>query len=113
MEGGIYYLLLLLAIGLIFAALGIPLKQGRIPPNHFYGFRTPRTLRDEAVWYPVNRVLGVDMIRVGVVIAVVSLVMMAMRGYVAAEVAVLVVVATMILAVVYMAIHGFTELRKY
>lgn len=113
MEGGFYYLLLFVVLGGIFVALGIPLKQGRIPPNYFYGFRTPRTLRDETIWYPVNRVLGVDMVRTGVVIAVIALIMMAMRNYVTSEVAVIVVVGTMVVSTLVMAIHGFAELRKY
>ena len=112
MENGLYYLLLFVLIGAVFIVSGIPLKQGRVPPNYFYGFRTPRTLRDEKVWYPVNRVLGVDMIRVGVVIIAVSLVMLAMRGLISAEMAVFVVVGTLILSALFMAIHGFAILRK-
>lgn len=42
----------------ILVILGLPLYFQKIPPNRFYGFRTPRTLADPKVWYPVNRVTG-------------------------------------------------------
>jgi uncharacterized membrane protein len=43
------------------AALGcLPLALGVVPPNGWYGFRTPRSVTDERVWYPVNRQLGID-----------------------------------------------------
>jgi uncharacterized membrane protein len=35
---------------------------GMVPPNRFYGFRTPRTLASPEVWYPANRASGVFMI---------------------------------------------------
>jgi hypothetical protein len=43
---------------LIFFFGAIPLTLGMIPRNRFYGFRTKRTLADDAVWYRVNRVAG-------------------------------------------------------
>ena len=112
MENEVLYVALFIVIGALFVGLGIPLKQGRIPPNHFYGFRTPRTLTDEKVWYPANRVLGADMIRGGTVIVAVSLVMLALRGFVTAETAVLVLVAVSIATAAYMGIHGFAVWRK-
>jgi uncharacterized membrane protein len=112
MENGSLYVALFILIGALFVVLGIPLKQGRIPPNYFYGFRTPRTLRDEKVWYPANRVLGIDMIRGGVVIVAGALVMLALRGFVAAHAAVLVLVGISIAVALFMGIHGFAVLRK-
>ena len=34
--------------------LSVPLIQGRIPRNALYGFRTPKTLASDEVWYPAN-----------------------------------------------------------
>jgi uncharacterized membrane protein len=45
------------AILLLIVAL--PLVLGVIPRNRLYGFRTKKTLADDAVWYPVNRFAGV------------------------------------------------------
>lgn len=39
---------------LLFIA-SVPLLLGFIPRNRFYGVRTAKTLSDDRVWYPVNR----------------------------------------------------------
>ena len=41
-------------MGLLFFGLSIPLRRGKVPPNHWYGFRTRLTLGDPRIWYPVN-----------------------------------------------------------
>jgi len=46
------------ARGLFTALVGLPMALGKIPPNQLYGFRTPRSLSDEAVWYGINRPAG-------------------------------------------------------
>jgi uncharacterized membrane protein len=40
------------------AAVALPLTLGRIPPNPYYGFRTPKTQSSPSVWYPANRFAG-------------------------------------------------------
>lgn len=45
--------ILLTAAALLVAAVQIPLLLGRVPPNAFYGLRTPRTRRPD-IWYPAN-----------------------------------------------------------
>ena len=56
----------------LFVALGIPLMRRKVPPNPFYGFRTPSTLEDETLWYDVNAKSGADMVLVGVVLGVLT-----------------------------------------
>jgi uncharacterized membrane protein len=66
--------LLHVAIGGLFALLGLPLYLSWIPPNRFYGFRTERTIANPAVWYRVNRVSGGWLIMTGTLaVAVTSL----------------------------------------
>jgi len=43
---------------LAFFILSIPLALGLIPRNRLYGFRTKRTLADDATWYRINRFAG-------------------------------------------------------
>ena len=43
---------------IVVIAVSLPLIAGWIGRNYFYGFRTPRTLSSDAVWYPANRVGG-------------------------------------------------------
>lgn len=54
-------------IGILFAVLSLPLLFGLIPRNPIYGFRVPATLRDEAVWYAINRRTAREAIGIGLV----------------------------------------------
>ena len=64
MVTGVFALMTLLAF-----ALSIPLAAEKVPRNNFYGFRTPRTVKDDRVWYPVNRVAGRNGIVMGMILA--------------------------------------------
>jgi len=57
----------------IFFLLAIPLVLGLIPRNRFYGVRIPKTLSDDSVWYPVNRVAGVAIMLASSVYGVVAM----------------------------------------
>jgi uncharacterized membrane protein len=43
---------------LLLFIVAVPLVLGAIPRNRLYGFRTRRTLSDDAIWYSVNRFAG-------------------------------------------------------
>ncbi len=43
---------------LLFAILAIPLMLRKVPRNIIYGYRTRKTLRDDAVWYDANAHFG-------------------------------------------------------
>ena len=66
--------------GLLFALLGVPLALGRVPPNGWYGFRTPRTLAEPAVWYEINRGCGIGMVIAGALIALSALLLTSILG---------------------------------
>jgi uncharacterized membrane protein len=40
------------------SVLAIPMVLGLVPPNRYYGFRTPKTLSSTNVWYKANRICG-------------------------------------------------------
>ena len=40
----------------------IPLALGLVPPNCAFGFRTPKTLTDDEVWFKANRLAGINLI---------------------------------------------------
>jgi uncharacterized membrane protein len=54
--------------GLLFIGLGIPLAMQKVPPNEYYGTRTPKTLSNSAIWYAANRAGGIDLIVAGGVV---------------------------------------------
>ena len=45
-------------VPLVIVVLSIPMILDRVPPNGAYGFRTPKTLSSEDVWYAANRAAG-------------------------------------------------------
>ena len=72
--------LMFMAIGLLLAGLSIPLILGKVKPNPFYGFRTPKTMSSEAIWYPANRACGWGLLVGGLVTFMVSLLCLLLGG---------------------------------
>ena len=66
----VFFFIAYIVIGL--AAL--PLAMGVVPPNRYYGFRTPRCLDDSKLWFTVNAVGG-QLILVAVGISLILLMM--------------------------------------
>jgi hypothetical protein len=62
----------MLVTAVLTAALGYPLKQRRVPPNWFYGFRTPATMKNPDLWYEVNQKTGKDLMVLGGVLFVLA-----------------------------------------
>jgi uncharacterized membrane protein len=50
----------------------VPLALGRIGPNAFYGVRLQATLADRRVWFEVNRIIGRELVCVGVLLALIA-----------------------------------------
>src|SRR5213593_3274113 len=65
-------LVLFLVGGVILIGISIPLIQGRVGPNRWYGFRVRRTLEDPKIWYPVNSYSGWRLLGIGVAEIVVA-----------------------------------------
>ncbi len=61
-------------IGCLFIALAVPLIQGRVKPNPFYGFRVRKTLNDRDTWYAVNAYFGRRFAVIGLLVAVAGIV---------------------------------------
>lgn len=47
---------------LVLMGVSVPLYLEKVKPNRLYGFRTPRTVHDERVWYPTNKVFARNML---------------------------------------------------
>ena len=50
--------MILLASSLLLVGVGLPLALRKVPPNGWYGFRAPITLRSRSAWYAGNAQLG-------------------------------------------------------
>ncbi len=79
MEPRVQLLLIFLVSAVITIGLGLPLKKRKVKPNWFYGFRTPATLKDEALWYDVNEKTGTDLVVIGNVLAVLAAAMFGLQ----------------------------------
>jgi uncharacterized membrane protein len=62
-------------VGLVFAALSIPMIRRRVPPNSVYGFRVKKTLSDPKVWYDANEFSGRCLFWLGVTMSLASLIL--------------------------------------
>ena len=112
LEGMTFLLIVFLVSGAILIGISIPLIQGRVRPNPWYGFRVRRTLEDPKVWYPVNsysawRILGVGLVEIVVATALYFVPALGVAKY--ASIVGSVVVAALIIAL----IQSFRYLRQF
>src|SRR4051812_47937610 len=66
--------LLLIVAHASLAAVCVPLIRRRVPPNAAYGFRTPKTLSNDRVWYEANAVSGRYLLLATIVSALITVV---------------------------------------
>lgn len=99
-------------IGLLFIGISIPLMQGRVPPNRFYGFRTRKTLSDPKIWYEVNRISGNDLFLGGAVITISSIIMLLIGQQWSREQVVVTLMLITIFAVSGGALHTYILSRR-
>lgn len=69
-----WMIVLTAGMGLLIALVGLPLSAGRVRRNEWYGFRTPKTLSSDDIWYPANRYAGRALAAAGAVTTGLSLV---------------------------------------
>jgi len=73
MEYDILLILTIILIGILEIIVGLPLLFGKIKPNWIYGFRLPKTLSSDEIWYKSNRYVGRDFVITGIVVTLGSL----------------------------------------
>ena len=69
------FIVLFLVSGLLFVGISIPMIQRKVKPNPWYGFRTPKTLSNEKIWYAANEYCGRLLFIVGGLIALASVIL--------------------------------------
>jgi len=69
-----------IVMGLLMIILSIPMIQGRVKPNRWYGFRTRATLENPDIWYPANAYAGRLLLWLGVAIILASLLLVLIPG---------------------------------
>jgi uncharacterized membrane protein len=98
--------------GFLSFAVGVPFLRGWVPRNRLAGFRTPKTLSNDRVWYEANRVAGRDWMIAGLVImatAVVSaLLAQQIPGLTLEKINKVVCIGALLIAT----LHSFIALRR-
>jgi uncharacterized membrane protein len=55
--------------GIVIVMVALPLSQGKVAMNHFYGVRVRRSFESEEKWYKINRFGGRQLMIWGAIIA--------------------------------------------
>ena len=103
----------LLAAGVLFVSLGIPLFKQRVPPNSWYGCRTAKCLSDRKTWYAVNRVAGKSMIVGGALMTAISILMFSLRNVLRPEYGAFGVIGLVFLCTTFLVINSLRAQKRF
>jgi uncharacterized membrane protein len=99
-------------VAVVLIALSIPLINGAVGRNHFYGFRTPKTLASDHIWYAANYVLGWDLLWAGIASLISLAVLFTLRHRLSALQLQVLALAIVVTATLVAIAHSFWELSK-
>jgi uncharacterized membrane protein len=105
--------LLFIFTGVVFIVLAIPLILAKIPPNQWYGFRTPKTLSEPHIWYAANRIMGYDLVAVGVAVCVSAISVLLTGRSITIGQASWINIGVLLSALFLAVIHSFLSLRNF
>lgn len=106
------YSILFAVVGLVLAAISIPLIRRKIPPNYFYGCRTRKTLSDPKIWYEANHISGKDFFLSGVLVFAASMGMLLFGQNLNSDRAVVTLLIVLLLSVAGAAWHGLLATKR-
>ena len=114
MDTNATYLALIVCsgVGLLIIGLAIPLMLGKIKRNQWYGFRTPKTLSSDNIWYPANRTAAINLIVASIFIWAVAAFLYFAKAQMSPQTIVLTMAVLTILALVCAVAGSFIALRK-
>ena len=67
-------------IGILYIIIGVPLLFEKVKPNWLYGFRLPKTLSNDEIWYKSNKYVGREFIVAGIVVVFGSLFLLVFKS---------------------------------
>jgi len=105
-------LLICAATGLMLIALCLPMALQKIKPNGWYGFRTPKTLSNEKIWYEANCIAGIDLSLAGVLTVFTAIALFPLSVFLSAKQTIIVMVVVTIGSLWGAVIHSFIALRR-
>jgi uncharacterized membrane protein len=104
--------LLLLSVAIVLGVLSIPLMRGAIPPNWWYGFRTPATVHSMDLWYPTNRFAGRQLLLASGLQALVGVALIVLRHRLTPGSAAAIALTVFSLTILVTIVRSFARLRR-
>lgn len=98
--------------GILEIIIGIPLLYGKIKPNIWYGFRTPKTRSNDEIWYKANKYVGRDFIFAGIIFTIVSLFLLIYRSNFSIIEISWIGIVLLITIIIVILLRGFIYLNK-
>jgi uncharacterized membrane protein len=98
--------------GLALFAAGIPLLRGWVPRNRWSGFRMPKTLSSDSIWYEANRIAGRNLMIAGAVLMATALASALFAQQIPEYQFWRILKAVFYLALFSAALHSFIALRR-
>jgi uncharacterized membrane protein len=108
--GNMIWFYALMGIALILAS--VPMIIGSVPPNRWYGFRTPRTQSDPKVWYPANRIAGQYLAFAGLLIVLATLGVALLQKQISPAIGATILIIVGVGSLVAASILSFLALRR-
>ena len=102
-------------LGGLSVAVAVPLIQGRVRPNPWYGVRVRKTLEDREIWYAVNAYFGRRFAVYGLFVAVagVALSPLGLLPHVGATVYMILGHSILAAGLIWVTIDTFRYLNKF
>lgn len=99
-------------VAVILIAISIPMYLGKIKRNNWYGFRTPKTLSSDEIWYPANKDSARNFIYGGVLILISALILYFLRTALPPSTSVIIMSAVTLVVIIGAVIKSFIFLSK-
>ena len=113
MEAGYLAIGSCVGVAILVICLAIPLLQEKIKRNNWYGFRTPRTLSSDEIWYPVNKESAKYMIGAGILIMLSGIALFFLKDTIAPNILVIISVVLTMFCLIGAVIKSFMFLSKF
>jgi len=104
-------LLLCMGAGILMVLISIPMMRAWLPRNHWYGFRTAKTLSADRIWYPANRYSGWTLFLAGLATVAITLALLPFAGLLSPDTAALLGTAALVVPLFVSVWHSFRFLR--
>ena len=98
--------------GMFLIAISLPMMYDKVPPNGFYGFRTPRTMSDPNLWYPANRVAGRNLAFAGLIVSTTALVVFSIHKSINPRTATLTLLVVSMASLIGAVVHSWLAVRR-